>query len=127
MAKARVPASSVVDVGVQTRPIDAIRFLSPSGTLTLKGYYVDWLGYQTGVSFSLSIPVGNGSNDPVGFETALAMPADAVGVVGILSGDAYITYCGTKTAELADFKANYANYPKAISLTPYANTFGRVG
>jgi len=89
--------------------INRFAFLGVSGAVTVNGYYTTAYGLRTGNAFSLSVPVGNGSNAAVGFAS---IPADATGVIFRSSGDMYYSAAISNT----DMTANYANYPKIIAI-----------
>jgi len=116
--------NNLVDITARPPALNSYRFLGYDGAETLKGFYVDIDGYQCSIVFTLTVPLGNGSNDPVGFADALAIPNNAVGVKGILSGDLYVSQCGTDADLLDDFKDNYGNYIKVLP-DPEYNIFGR--
>jgi hypothetical protein len=97
--------------------INRFAFLGVSGAVTVNGYYTTAYGLRTGNAFSLSVPVGNGSNAAVGFAS---IPSDATGVVIKSTADVYFDAASDHT----DMTANYANFPKIIAV-PDAMKLGR--
>ena len=89
--------------------INRFAFLGANSAVTVKGYYTTSYGLRTGNAFSLSVPVGNGSNAAVGFAS---IPADATGVIFRTDGDVYFSAAVSNT----DMTANYANYPKITTI-----------
>lgn len=105
------PANPVLMVGNMLN-LSAIRLLARGSALTLRGFYVDVAGNQLGNVWSLSVPVGNGSNDPVGLPSVPSGAVDArLRVDAAADLVAYYSACGPDGGDFADFKANYANYP----------------
>lgn len=131
-------AESIQDIAAQVAPMEAYRFLGVSGAVTMTGFFVNGYNTMVGIAWSITIPVANGSNDPVGFSLALTgatsgvttfnggnIDNDIVGWVGTLSGAVYLSL-GTSTAQLADFKSAYSThgYPQKAAGTLV--TLGRV-
>lgn len=101
------PSSGVVDVAAECADVSAFWFLGSAGTVTATGFFVDRQGRRTGAAFSTSVPLANGSNDPV---RLAAVPDDAVGAIARFSGP--VLFDLAKDAFGADFKTNYARYPQ---------------
>jgi len=106
-----------VDTRGVSAPISSYAFLGLSGATTISGYYTNAYGLRTGNSFSLSVPVANGSNAGVAFAS---IPSDATGVVFQSAGTVYFDAANDHT----DFTTNYANYPEIIAV-PDAMKLGR--
>jgi hypothetical protein len=109
-----------VAIESDSTPLTNYRFLGVSGATTIKGVYVNELGVQVGAAFSLTVPLGNGTNDPVGFAS---IPPGAYGVKANVAADIYVGM-GREGGQVSDLKANYANYP--IQATGYGISFGRI-
>jgi len=105
------PQPVIGHISADCPDINHYKLLGNGGAATLTGFFVTRSGRQTGIAISRTIPVGNGSNDPV--TIGATIPADAVGFIGNLSSAVkWSLYDATDdTAIAADFKANYANYP----------------
>ncbi len=100
-------ASTVVAVTAEAASIARYWFLGVSGSVTVTGYFLTATGLRTGLSFSTTIPAGNGTNDAVRL-IATDFPTDAVGAIVRFSGNAaFDLNSGTSD----DFEDNYANYP----------------
>ena len=85
-------------------------FLGDSGSVTLKGIFINRFGKQTGAAIATTIPVGDTVNNPVQISTSI--PADAVGFIGNTTGGVrFGLYAAGEPTIPADFKANFASYP----------------
>ncbi len=102
--------AALVDHAAQCADIANFWFLGVAGSVTATGFFVDAQGRRTGGSFSTTIPVANGSNDPV---RIASVPADAVGAIVRLSGATHFDL--SQDAFGTDFKTNYARYPQYAS------------
>lgn len=103
--------------------IQSYWLLGDAGAVTLKGIFVCKDGRQVGPAVNTSIPLGDGTNNPVQIATSFPAVSDAqrvpVGFIGNLSGAARVaiydatdsTTASGASAVSADFKSNYANYP----------------
>ncbi len=120
VAANRVP----VDLAANIPSLANYWFLAVTTTVTVSGYFVDIAGNRVGNSFSSTVPTGNGTNDPKDFATLYgsAIPSTAVGFVGQQSGDLYVDIVAGGAS--ADFKSNYARFPKLGSA--YNQAIGRV-
>ncbi|MEI8282396.1 MAG: hypothetical protein WCG75_08325 [Armatimonadota bacterium] len=91
--------------------------LGDTGSVTLKGIFINRYGKQTGAAISTTVPVGDTVNNPVQISTSI--PADAVGFIGNTSGGlrfglfvaGEMTVAGGSTTITSDFKANFGSYP----------------
>ena len=91
--------------------------LGDSGSVTLKGIFINRSGKQTGAAISTTIPTGDTVNSPV--QIATAIPTEAVGFIGNTTGGVRfalyspsdVTTPNGATTIAADFKANFAAYP----------------
>jgi hypothetical protein len=100
-------ASDIVDITAQVPSMEAYRFLSTSGTLTVKGFFVDGLGHQVGSSFTGTVSTSEAKTweDIAG----AALDGEVVGFRGCFSVAAYYELLrGSET----DFEANPTNYPQ---------------
>ena len=105
--------SSMIHVTSKIAPVEYYRFLGDAGSVTLTGFFVTRDGRQTGNSITLTVPLGNGTNDSITLGT---IPTDACGFVGNSSAGLRFQICATNDASLiADFKANYARYPLLVA------------
>jgi hypothetical protein len=97
----------LIDIAAAVPPLASYRFLSTSGTLTIKGYFVNEHGNQTGSSFSGTVNTTEAETwEDVSGAT---LPTDAVGFRGSFSVAAYYSLLpGSET----DFEANPTNYPQ---------------
>ena len=90
--------------------------LGDSGSVTVKGIFINRFGKQTGAAISTTVPAGDTVNNPVQLSTSI--PAGAVGFIGNTSGGLRfglyglneVTAVGGPTVA-SDFKANFASYP----------------
>lgn len=110
-------------------PIEAFRFLAQVGTVNVSGgHFVDEGGRQVGSSFTGSIPIGDGNQNPVSFldiAGLTAYPDGAVRVRMIFDNPVWwAAVSGVGAPAVTDFKANYARYPIEIN-DPSYNVFGR--
>ena len=91
--------------------------LGDSGSVTVKGIFINRFGKQTGPAVSTTVPLADTVNNPVQISTTI--PSDAVGFIGNTSGGLRIgifgandvTTPGGSTTLASDFKANFASYP----------------
>lgn len=91
--------------------IDAYWLLGDASSVTVKGIFVRRDGKQTGIAISTTVPIGDGTINPVQLG---AIPEDAVGFIGNTSGGLRMGLnLGpvVDTALFNDLKANFANYP----------------
>ena len=87
--------------------------LGDSGSVTLRGIFINRAGKQTGAAISTTVPVGDTVNNPVQISTAI--PTEAVGFIGNTTGNlrfglysaSEFTTVGGSTMIASDFKANY--------------------
>ena len=117
----------VTDSGARIAPLDSICFLGRLSTVTITGCFVNSEGVRTGTYFTYTIPLGDGTNNPVTFATiyAATLPADAVGARVFLSSSVYWDAMPwTETVSTSDFKTNYALAMIEPGTATYT-TFGR--
>ena len=110
-------ASNLSFISNECPDISHYWLLGDSGSVTVKGIFINRFGKQTGAAVSTTVPVGDTVNSPV--QLATAIPTDAVGFIGNTSGGLRfglysandVTTVGGATTVASDFKANFASYP----------------
>lgn len=127
VSSSQLPSSLAPSGGLLVSPpaltLSSLYLLGVSASPTASGYFVDLNGNQVGTSFSGTILLGNGTNNPQTLAGlyGTSIPAGAIGVYLHLGGNIYWAVSTSST----DFKANYARYPQLIA-DPQYNTFGTV-
>lgn len=99
----------IVDIGGGAPALSWYWFLGQGGAATVSGFYVDINGNQVGNSFSLSVSVADGSNNPV---QLTSIPTEAVGALIRITTNAVYYSIWNGESFLPDFETNYANYPQ---------------
>lgn len=103
----RTLASDVIDAIAPKGTLDAYRFLSTTGTATIKGFFVDHLGHQVGSSFTNTVDASEAKTF-VDLSGA-ALNENAVGFRGVFTVACYYSLLpGSET----DFETNPTNYPQ---------------
>ena len=110
-------ASNLSFISNECPDISHYWLLGDSGSVTVKGIFINRFGKQTGAAITTSVPTGDTVNNPV--QLATAIPADAVGFIGNTTGGLRfglygandVTAVGGATTVASDFKANFASYP----------------
>lgn len=129
------PASNIVDISAQPQNLEAWRFLGAAGAVTITGYLVDEVGNQSSGLFTLAVDAVGGTAkgfaQAVVNSTSVALTteqiANATGACCLITGDVYFSLCASNATYQAEFEASAASFPQLPALTPYYNTFGRVG
>jgi hypothetical protein len=144
------------DPMAQFFPLEAYQFLGKSAQVVLTGYYIgpsangqqfpqytDAAGVthlagieswrKGGGLFTITVPVQNGTNTPVGFEAAvvnavtIGIPQDATGAILTTPGDTLFDVGGVASARRAEFIAGAAGlWPTGFGAADGTILFGRV-
>lgn len=110
MGESRRLQGQLCDVGGHIPPLSSYWFLGVAGDVTIAGYYVDVFGDRTGDSFTGTIN-GDAGEDPTCFSDIQAIPQDATGFLGTLSGAVWMDLSKQTGSERPpDFKANRTQF-----------------
>lgn len=106
-------ARGTMNIVAEAAPISKYTFLG-SGTVTIKGYFVNSRGEAVGNAGSATAPVADGSTAGKRLHEiwSVSLPAGAVGAILFVNGTLYQKVTDTAPADDVDFKVNYANYPR---------------
>lgn len=126
MAKSLLPETRIVDNGSGVPVVANLFLLGKGGAATFTGVWTDIHGNAISKSFSVSIPVADGTNAPIRLtdKSAVEVPDDAAGVEGRLDAACYFVFVEPTRPEIvADFQANYSRYREVAAFT--SGGFGR--
>ena len=110
-------ASNLSFISNECPDISHYWLLGDSGSVSVKGIFINRNGKQTGAAVSTSVPTGDTINNPA--QLATTIPLDAIGFIGnttgglrfALYGANDVTTAGGATTVASDFKANFGSYP----------------
>jgi hypothetical protein len=123
------PAGQVNDVVAQAANLANFSFLGVNGSVTMKGIWVRAQGMDSEDGFTLTIPLANGSNNPVrfsdvsGFDSS-AFNSGANSIIGAIVDISGPIYFDDNNSSIANLKTGYATKFPPIQKGTYA--FGRV-